>query len=47
MFRQDKENVFAVKVVKPWKRLPTKVFDAPPYLSVLMGCLGNALNNVL
>lgn len=41
-----KKNVFTMRVVKRWKRLPTGAVDAPG-LSVFKRQLDNALINVL
>lgn len=41
-----KKNVFTMRVVKRWKRLPIEAVDAPG-LSVFKRQLDNALINVL
>jgi len=40
------KNLFTVRVVKHWKRLPSKVVDALS-LSLLKICLDNAFNSML
>ena len=46
-FRLDmRKHFFPERVVKPWKRLPREVVDAPS-LAVFQRHLDNALNNML
>lgn len=41
-----RKNVFTVRKVKPWNRIPSKVVNAP-CLSVFKRFLDNVINNML